>query len=737
MLDDCRRDENLAASLARESRDRHAPHTLAGEAPVRPVLDHAVDAVAAARREPSYYVDLLKCFRSEIVLFHRDEPLIGGAEDHGILAPPAMRVSVRKGPLSEQDARRLELLHDQRVCLEDGLPLPFRGFVREPTLIVHRRQDFQRRLDLGLIARVVVLERQLVVFLAVPRRDVHAPCPLLQGDEFAEQDRRSALRRRAAAAQALEPAQLHLPLPDSQNVVPGKAAGLGDRIHQLFRDHQHRVPDPHKRIVEVRMQAHSLVGGQRPRRGRPNHDRDGLDVGWKVDAQDRAAGQDLGRVLQRKLDVDRRRGVLLVLDFGLRQGRLIDGAPEDRLLPLVHPATLYELADLAQDRGLVIVGHGQVRVVPVAQHAQALELLPLDLEVLLGVLAAELADLGLAERLLLGAQLLQDLMLDRQPVAVPAGDERHLVVLHRLGLDDDILENLVQRVADVDAAVGIRRTIVQHVERPAAPGLLDALIEVLALPASQDLRLALREIGLHGKVSLGEIQRGLVVHRKSSAHRSTAPHPNQQSLRPRQPHGGSRITSMIAYAMASGRLADILLPSTPTLGDPKASVLMIEFSDFTCGYCGRFYRETLPALKAEYLGAGKVRFAYRDYPRDPEGWGLVAAHAARCAGEQGQFWGMHDRLFDQHARLGTGVIMQLAKDLQLNEKTLAACMDSQKHVPAIMADRELATALGFRGTPGFLVVRTDGHRFSDPFTIPGAVRYDVFRAEIERLLKKR
>src|SRR2546422_2062936 len=72
--------------------------------------------------------------------------------------------------------------------------------------------------------------------------------------------------------------------------------------------------------------------------------------------------------------------------------------------------------------------------------------------------------------------------------------------------------------------------------------------------------------------------------------------------------------------MASGRLADILLPSTPTLGDPKASVLMIEFSDFTCGYCGRFYRETLPALKAEYLGAGKVRFAYRDYPRDPEGW---------------------------------------------------------------------------------------------------------------------
>ena len=189
--------------------------------------------------------------------------------------------------------------------------------------------------------------------------------------------------------------------------------------------------------------------------------------------------------------------------------------------------------------------------------------------------------------------------------------------------------------------------------------------------------------------------------------------------------------------MAAGRLADILLPSTPTLGNPNASVLVIEFSDFTCGYCGRFYRETLPALKTEYFNAGKVRFAYRDYPRDPEGWGLVAAHAARCAGEQGQFWGMHDRLFDQHARLGTGIIMQLAKDLHLNQKAFTACMDSQKHVPAIMADRDLATSLGFVGTPGFLVVRTDGRRFTETIAIPGAVPYATFQKEIERLLKKR
>ena len=189
--------------------------------------------------------------------------------------------------------------------------------------------------------------------------------------------------------------------------------------------------------------------------------------------------------------------------------------------------------------------------------------------------------------------------------------------------------------------------------------------------------------------------------------------------------------------MASGPLTDILPPTTPTLGDPHAPVLIVEFSDFTCGYCGRFYRQTFPALKTRYFESGKVRFAYRDYPRDEEGWGLVAAHAARCAGEQGQFWEMHNRLFDQGARLGKGIMLQIAKELRLKIDPLMQCMDSQKHVEAILADRDMAVKLGFHGTPGFLVVKTDGRRFSDPTLIPGAVRYDTFRNEIERLLKKR
>jgi protein-disulfide isomerase len=189
--------------------------------------------------------------------------------------------------------------------------------------------------------------------------------------------------------------------------------------------------------------------------------------------------------------------------------------------------------------------------------------------------------------------------------------------------------------------------------------------------------------------------------------------------------------------MAPTPLPDLLTPDTPTLGDAKAPVLIVEFSDFTCGYCGKFYRETLPQLKANYIKAGKVRFAYRDYPRDEEGLGLVGAHIARCAGEQGRYWEMHDRLFQEADRLGKGMLKRALQDLRLKTDVFSVCMDSEKHMPAILTDREFAIKLGFRGTPGFVVAKTDGKRFSDLVRIPGAASYSVFSNEIEKLLKRR
>lgn len=84
----------------------------------------------------------------------------------------------------------------------------------------------------------------------------------------------------------------------------------------------------------------------------------------------------------------------------------------------------------------------------------------------------------------------------------------------------------------------------------------------------------------------------------------------------------------------------------PTLGKKDAPVIMIEFSDFQCPFCGRFWKDTLPQIKKDYVDTGKVLFVYKDFPlRQIHPLAQKAAEAANCAAEQGKFWEYHDALF--------------------------------------------------------------------------------------------
>jgi len=168
-------------------------------------------------------------------------------------------------------------------------------------------------------------------------------------------------------------------------------------------------------------------------------------------------------------------------------------------------------------------------------------------------------------------------------------------------------------------------------------------------------------------------------------------------------------------------------------GDPNAPVTLIEYSDFTCGYCGKFFRETWPRIQANYVQTGKVRFLYRDYPRAFRGPGLTAAVAARCAGDQSRYWVMHDRLF------GSGVFTfamfkHHATRIGLDLPSFTKCVREGHHAEAIFDDRAEGVQLGFRGTPGFLLLRTQGAGEDPAVTLPGAFPYEVFQEQIERLL---
>ena len=91
----------------------------------------------------------------------------------------------------------------------------------------------------------------------------------------------------------------------------------------------------------------------------------------------------------------------------------------------------------------------------------------------------------------------------------------------------------------------------------------------------------------------------------------------------------------------------INIAGAPTLGRADAPVTMIEFSDFECPFCQRYFKSTLPEIKRDYVDTGKVRYVFLDFPLEQmHAKARKAGEAAHCAAEQGKFWEMHDMLFE-------------------------------------------------------------------------------------------
>ena len=119
-------------------------------------------------------------------------------------------------------------------------------------------------------------------------------------------------------------------------------------------------------------------------------------------------------------------------------------------------------------------------------------------------------------------------VFNRQAVAVPAGDVLRVKASQLLGLDDHVLEHFVQRVADVQLAVGVRRAVVQHKQGSTLPGIAQFFVEALLVPGLHPGRLALGQIAPHGKGRVGQVQGaavigGLVGHGWGRKHRQAQP----------------------------------------------------------------------------------------------------------------------------------------------------------------------------------------------------------------------
>lgn len=168
-----------------------------------------------------------------------------------------------------------------------------------------------------------------------------------------------------------------------------------------------------------------------------------------------------------------------------------------------------------------------------------------------------------------------------------------------------------------------------------------------------------------------------------------------------------------APAAAQGLSGDSLITranESRTKGVAGAPITIVEISDFQCPFCRQFSERTLAALDSAYIRTGKARLVFYNIPlpSHPAAWS--AAEAALCAGAQGRFWPMHDRLFADQARWSAAPTPAehfdaYAAALGLDAASFRECTQNDRVAPLLITDVMQAARGGVSATPTFVVVR--------------------------------
>ncbi|MBS3137310.1 DsbA family protein [Candidatus Woesearchaeota archaeon] len=160
-------------------------------------------------------------------------------------------------------------------------------------------------------------------------------------------------------------------------------------------------------------------------------------------------------------------------------------------------------------------------------------------------------------------------------------------------------------------------------------------------------------------------------------------------------------------SIPSARATDMktLADDDPFLGNEDALVTIIEFSDYECPFCERFYRQTLPSIKSAYIETGKVKFIYRDFPLSFHSQAEQAAIAANCAGEQGKYFQFHDKIFDNGGAGGksNADYKKWTQEIGLDVPKWEKCTNDPAQKQEIQKDISDGSAAGISGTPGFII----------------------------------
>jgi protein-disulfide isomerase len=167
-------------------------------------------------------------------------------------------------------------------------------------------------------------------------------------------------------------------------------------------------------------------------------------------------------------------------------------------------------------------------------------------------------------------------------------------------------------------------------------------------------------------------------------------------------------------------------------GNPNATVVVAEFSDFQCPACASFVAETQSQLDQTYVDSGKVLWIFKHLPLRTHPQAPLAAAAAECAGDQGKFWDMHDRLYatmDPWAVPGAdAALAQVAGEAGLDSDAFTACLNGRTALERVMNDLFDSFDVG-RDTPAFVIIYNGAGE-----VLRGAQPFDQFAKSLDRAL---
>ena len=173
---------------------------------------------------------------------------------------------------------------------------------------------------------------------------------------------------------------------------------------------------------------------------------------------------------------------------------------------------------------------------------------------------------------------------------------------------------------------------------------------------------------------------------------------------------------------------------SPILGNPDASITIVEFGDYQCHQCFNWFHNTKPAIEQQYIESGKVNLVFvdlaflgRDSPK--------AAQASYCAEDQEMYWEYHDLIYtSQESKIDSGWanserLKAFAFGMGLDMELFESCLDSGKHSKRVQFNSSQAKEHGIRGTPGFFIINSDEQK-----QLSGAQPFSVFKEILDSMI---